>query len=181
MWAAAANNAEVVQALVEAGADIQARTKFKPVAVGGPGGLGRRAERNSDATKQAGFTALHFAVRAGSIDAVKALLKAGATVRDTTSDGTGVVVMAIASTHFELADWLVDQGADPNAAEQGWTPLHQIAYTRRPNTGVQQPWAGAQRQDRQPDACEEDSSPAARTPTSRRRRTRMSSTSDASG
>ena len=80
MWAAAANNAEVVQALVEAGADIQARTKFKPVPVGGPGGLGRRAERNSDATKQAGFTALHFAVRAGSIDAVKALLKAGATV-----------------------------------------------------------------------------------------------------
>ena len=139
MWAAAANNAEVVQALVEAGADIQARTKFKPVAIGGPGGLGRRAERNSDATKQAGFTALHFAVRAGSIDAVKALLKAGATVHDTTSDGTGIVVMAIASTHYELADWLVDQGADPNAAEQGWTPLHQIAYTRRPNTGVNNP------------------------------------------
>ena len=50
-----------------------------------------------------------------------------------------MLVMAIASTHFELADWLVEQGADPNAAGQGWTPLHQIAYTRRPNTGVNNP------------------------------------------
>ena len=33
----------------------------------------------------------------------------------------------------------MDQGADPNAAGQGWTPLHQIAYTRRPNTGVNNP------------------------------------------
>ena len=103
------------------------------------GGFGRRAERNSDVTKQSGFMALHFAVRAGALDAVKVLLKSGATLHDTTSDGTGVLVMAIASTHFELADWLLEQGADPNAAGQGWTPLHQIAYTRRPNTGVNNP------------------------------------------
>ena len=103
------------------------------------GGFGRRAERNSDATKQSGFEALHFAVRAGALDAVKVLLKSGATVHDTTSDGTGVLVMAIASTHFALADFLLEQGADPNAKAQGWTPLHQIAYTRRPNTGVNNP------------------------------------------
>ena len=139
MWAAAANNAAVVEALVAAGADAQARTRFKPVPLSTTGGFGRRSERNSDATKQAGFTALHFAVRAGAADAVRVLLKSGATLRDTTSDGTGVLVMAIASTHFELADWLLDQGADPNAAGQGWTALHQIAYTRRPNTGVNNP------------------------------------------
>jgi ankyrin repeat protein len=139
MWAAAANNAATVQALVDAGADVQARTKFKPVPIGSPGGLGRRAERNSDATKQAGFTALHFGVRAGSSEAVKVLLSSGATVHDTTSDGTGVLVLAIASTRFELADWLLRQGADPDAQAQGWTPLHQIAYTRRPNTGVNNP------------------------------------------
>ena len=103
------------------------------------GGFGRRAERNSDVTKQSGFQALHFAVRAGALDAVKALLKSGATIRDTTGDGTGVLVMAIASAHFELADFLLEQGADPNARGQGWTPLHQIAYTRRPNTGVNNP------------------------------------------
>jgi cytohesin len=103
------------------------------------GGFGRRAERNSDVTKQSGFTALHFAVRAGATEAVKVLLKSGATLGDTTSDGTGVLVLAIASTHYELADWLLEQGADPNASAGGWTPLHQIAYTRRPNTGVNNP------------------------------------------
>lgn len=139
MWAAAANNAAAVQALVDGGADVQARTRFKPIPLTSTGGFGRRSERNSDATKQAGFTALHFAVRAGAADAVGVLLRSGATVRDTTSDGTGVLVLAIASTHFELASWLLEQGADPNAAAQGWTPLHQIAYTRRPNTGVNNP------------------------------------------
>ena len=79
MWAAAANNAAAVEALVDAGADVQARTKFKPVPLVDNRRIGRRAERNSDATKQAGFTALHFAVRAGAADAVKVLLKSGAT------------------------------------------------------------------------------------------------------
>jgi uncharacterized protein len=139
MWAAAANNAATVEALVEAGADIHARTKYRTVPQFQTGGFGRRAERNSDATKQSGFEALHFAVRAGAVDAVKLLLKSGATVHDTTSDGTGVLVMAIASTHFALANFLLEQGADPNAKAQGWTPLHQIAYTRRPNTGVNNP------------------------------------------
>jgi cytohesin len=83
--------------------------------------------------------ALHYAVRAGALDAIKVLLKSGATVHDITSDGTGVLVMAIASTHYDLAEWLLEQGADPDAAAQGWTPLHQIAYTRRPNTGVNNP------------------------------------------
>lgn len=139
MWAAAANNAATIDALVEAGADIHARTKYRTVPQFQTGGFGRRAERNSDATKQSGFEALHFAVRAGAVDAIKVLLKSGATVHDTTSDGTGVLVMAIASTHFALADFLLEQGADPNAKAQGWTPLHQIAYTRRPNTGVNNP------------------------------------------
>jgi uncharacterized protein len=139
MWAAAGNNAAAIEALVEAGADVQARTKYRTVPLFQTGGFGRRAERNSDVTKQSGFQALHFAVRAGALDAVKALLKSGATVRDTTGDGTGVLVMAIASAHFELADFLLEQGADPNAHEQGWTPLHQVAYSRRPNTGVNNP------------------------------------------
>lgn len=139
MWAAAANNAAAVGALIEAGADVHVRTKYRTVPLFQTGGFGRRAERNSDVTRQAGFMALHFAVRAGAIDAIKILLKSGATIHDLTADGTGVVVLAIASGHFELADFLLEQGGDPNAARQGWTPLHQIAYTRRPNTGVNNP------------------------------------------
>jgi ankyrin repeat protein len=139
MWAAAANDAATVEALLEAGADVKARTKYRTLPLYQTGGFGRRAERNSDVTRRAGFMAIHFAVRAGADDAVKVLLKRGATLHDTTTDGTGVLALAIGSTHYELADWLLEQGADPNAVGQGWTPLHQIAYTRRPNTGVNNP------------------------------------------
>jgi len=45
---------------------------------------------------------------------------------------TSALVLAITNAHFELASLLLDSGADPNAAEQGWTPLHQLAWTRRP-------------------------------------------------
>ncbi len=39
--------------------------------------------------------------------------------------------MAIMNGHFELASELLDRGADPNVGP-GWSPLHQIAWTRRP-------------------------------------------------
>jgi ankyrin repeat protein len=138
MWAAARNNAAVVRVLVQAGADVQARTRYHPPPVARTGGL-RLSDRSSDVTREAGFTALLFAVRAGAREAVDALLQAGATVDDTLSDGTSALVVAIASTHYELADMLLERGADPNAARQGWTPLHQVAWTRRPNTGVNNP------------------------------------------
>ena len=35
---------------------------------------------------------------------------------------------------LRACDSLLEQGADPNAAQQGWTPLHQLIFTRRPNT-----------------------------------------------
>jgi ankyrin repeat protein len=138
MWASASNNADVVEALIEGGADVQARTKFTRLIPTRGGGL-RGAERSSDVTRQAGFTPLMFAVRAGAIDAVKVLLKSGASVNDTLSDGASVLVVAVASTHYDLADYLLDQGADPNAQGNGWTPLHQLVWTRKPGNGVINP------------------------------------------
>lgn len=46
--------------------------------------------------------------------------------------GTSPLVLAITNAHFELASELLDLGANPNADGQGWTPLHQLAWTRRP-------------------------------------------------
>jgi ankyrin repeat protein len=46
--------------------------------------------------------------------------------------GTSALVLAIVNANFELASLLVDRGADVNADAQGWTPLHQLAFTRRP-------------------------------------------------
>ena len=35
---------------------------------------------------------------------------------------------------------LLGAGADPNAADQGWTALHQVVWTRRPNLGRNPPF-----------------------------------------
>ena len=121
MWAAAEGNTAVVEELVERGADMHAHTK-------------------------GGLTPLLFAVREGRIDTVRALLKSGADVNETWKSGrsTGVsgisaMVLAVANAHYELAALMLDAGADPNAAAQGWTALHQITWVRKPGKGDNDP------------------------------------------
>jgi ankyrin repeat protein len=41
-------------------------------------------------------------------------------------------VLAVINGHFDLAADLLEHGADPDADGQGWTALHQIAWTRKP-------------------------------------------------
>jgi len=125
MWAAAEGHAAVIEALVELGADLHARST-------------------------GGFTALLFAAREGQIAAVKALVAAGARLDDSipattpidepvpeetspapAEAGVNVFLLATANAHFELAAWLLDQGADPDAAPRGWTALHQISWVRK--------------------------------------------------
>ena len=115
MWAAAENQAAAVSFLVGAGADVEA------VSGGGE------------------FTALTFAVRAGAIEATRALIEAGADVERRLNDGTSLLVLAATNAHYELADVLLEAGADPNSADQGWTALHQIAWSRRWNRGFNLP------------------------------------------
>ena len=79
-----------------------------------------------------------FAVRLGHIDTVDALLDAGADIHVTLPDGTSALVVAVINAHYDLAVHLLERGADPNAAEQGWTALHQLVWTRRPNTNKNQ-------------------------------------------
>ena len=127
MWAAARNNADAVHALAELGADLHAKTE---TAARAPAG-----NRLFYAPPPTGFTALLFAVRGGHIDAVQVLLAAGADVDDTLSDGQSALVVAVANANWELADYLLDRGADPNLAGAGWNALHQLLRTRRMNTG----------------------------------------------
>jgi ankyrin repeat protein len=128
MWAAARNNPEAVKLLLELGSDMKVRTS------NAPSGRGERMTVFL-APAPTGFTALLFAVRAGSIDATRALLDAGADVNDKLSDGETALVVATANAHWELASLLLDRGADPNAAGAGWNALHQTVHSRRPNLG----------------------------------------------
>jgi uncharacterized protein len=127
MWAAAEGNADAIRLLVERGADVQTRSN-------------------------GGFTALLFAVREGRIGASKALLQAGASVNESLArrGGRGAAnatnaseaentpnafLLAAANAHYELAALLLDAGADPNAAPQGWAALHQITWVRKAGVG----------------------------------------------
>jgi ankyrin repeat protein len=115
MWAAAENNAGVVRLLVERGADVKERSK------------------------SGSFTPYLFAVRGGHVDTAKTLLDAGVDVNESLPDGTSPLVLAVINAHYELASVLVDRGANPNADGQGWTALHQIAWSRRHNAGFNLP------------------------------------------
>ena len=81
------------------------------------------------------MTPLMFAVRAGRMNAVRTLLDNGASANETSSNGLSVLVLAIINAHYELAGFLLDRGADPSAAGQGWTALHQVVATPRLSYG----------------------------------------------
>ena len=114
MWASHEGNAAAVTLLLEAGAHVGDRSVF-------------------------GWTPLLFAARQGEIDSIKALVAGGADLDDTLPDGTSALVTAVQGLNFEAAAALLDLGIDPNASAQGWTALHQIAWSRRPQRGQNNP------------------------------------------
>jgi ankyrin repeat protein len=114
MWAAHEGNVAGVELLIEAGANVNERSMF-------------------------GWTPLLFAARQGQIGAIAALVAGGANINDTLPDGTSALVTAVQSQNYEAAYVLLQHGIDPNASKQGWTALHQIAWSRRPQRGQNNP------------------------------------------
>ena len=122
MWAVAQQHPDVVEVLVARGADLHVRSAPQP----------RRIH-----TRTAGFnpsgvidtvlgsnTPLLFAARHGDLDSARHLVAAGADVNDTAATGTSALVVAAHSGHTGFALFLLEQGADPNAAEAGYSALH---------------------------------------------------------
>ena len=136
MWAAEDDRADVVRLLLEAGAQVKTRSKGD-------------------------FSALLIAARAGSLDAARALVAAGADVNDMAPPGdpresnslgvgrptedvkaygpddtgavrTSALVLAMLNGHFDFATWLLDHGADANAPDPRGSPLHALAWIRKP-------------------------------------------------
>jgi ankyrin repeat protein len=130
MWAAGEGHVGAIKTLLELGADIDARST-------------------------AGWTALLFAVREGRKDAVATLLAAGADITavipstqgrrrpggaaQEAPSGPGVLHLAVGSNHDELAAYLLERGAAPNAAGPGWTALHHITWMRKTGHGSNGP------------------------------------------
>jgi ankyrin repeat protein len=122
MWAAAQNHREVIQALIDAGAHVQARTKTAAPAGPRSSGYSRRPTPESY-----GFTALLFAAKEGAREAIEVLVTTGADVNDVAGDGTSVLQVAMFSGHWDLVPFLLERGADPNADGPGYGPLHWAA------------------------------------------------------
>ena len=128
MWAAAEGNATAAEALIEAGADVTARS-------------------------EAEMTALLFAARASDIDTVRVLLAGGADINEAAADviprrppnadaetaaaepepprlGSTALATAIRNSHYDLASWLVAEGADLNRDGPRGTALHGLVRAR---------------------------------------------------
>ena len=82
--------------------------------------------------REGGFTALHFAARAGFAEVAEVLLDAGADVNQgTAGDGTSPLLMSLINGNFDLGMELLARGADPNqVAEDGAAPLFTVLNRR---------------------------------------------------
>jgi uncharacterized protein len=112
-WAAAENHPQAVAALLELGADPNARSKvlsfpeFRWVTSG----------MVSTALPRGGWTPLMHAARQGAIDGARALAEGGADLNIKDPDGTTALVIAIINAHYDVAAMLLEKGADPNIAD----------------------------------------------------------------
>jgi ankyrin repeat protein len=124
MFAAIENHPTVVQALAEAGANVNAASSLLVTPeLKLPKNFVTDGARGS--FPKGGMSALHLAARQGSIDAVRALVKAGAKIDQTQPEGITPLIMAIFNGHYDVAKELVELGADPNLGDSAnRTPLY---------------------------------------------------------
>ena len=124
MWAVAQRHPEVVELLIEARADIGARSlTYAQTVVGEQTQRAGREELNYTVLR-GGATPLLFAARAGDEQSATLLLKAGADPNDSQPDGVTALVLAVHSANGGVAARLLEHGADPNALSSGYTALH---------------------------------------------------------
>jgi uncharacterized protein len=124
MWAASQGHSEVVRLLVEAGADLRARSKIYPEIVAPYETQRAGREELSYTVLSGGLTPLFFAARSGDVATARVLLAAGANPNDHMPDGTTPLVLASYSGRGEVGAALLEGGADPNDTAVGYSALH---------------------------------------------------------
>jgi uncharacterized protein len=103
----------------------QQQGRFNPQAQG-KAGIDRQFQLNELVFSQGGVTPLLLAARQGYIGTASALIDAGADINQVSAgDKSSALLTATINGHFDLAEVLLDRGADPRvAAENGVTPLY---------------------------------------------------------
>ena len=127
MWAAAQRHAAVVRVLLAGGADVHARSDvWSQMMAVPPHGV----QQYNRVIPHGGDTALLFAARSGDLASARVLVGAGANVNDSDAWGVSATVLAAHSGFVELVEFLLERGADANAAAAGFSALH-AAIMRR--------------------------------------------------
>ena len=131
MWAASQKHPESVKVLLAHHADLNLRsdTYNEVMAVPPHGYLPYNLT-----IPHGGETALMFAARVGDLESAKLLVAAGANVNDADAWGVSATTLAEHSGFGELTRFLLDKGANPNAAPNGFTALHEAIMRRDEST-----------------------------------------------
>src|ERR1700691_320778 len=127
MWAVSQQHPEVVKVLIAHHADLNLRSDVwtDVMAVPPHGYL-----PYNKAIPHGGETALMFAARVGDLASAKLLVAAGANVNDADAWGVSAATLAAHSGFTDLVLFLLDKGADPNAAPNGFNALHEAIMRR---------------------------------------------------
>jgi uncharacterized protein len=109
IWAAGENHPDVIRLLIEHGADpnAQATHLIYPEMKAAPAQVLSKLPTG-------GLTALMTAAREGSVEAAQALLKGGANPNQRDPNNLSALLIAISNAHFDLANVLIENGADVN-------------------------------------------------------------------
>src|SRR6185436_822674 len=133
MWAAAQGHPDLMRALIEAGADVNARSTI----------IAWERQRTSEPRDKwlppGGLTPMLFAAREGCVDCVKVLVSSGADPNIVDPDQYSALVLALINGHFDVAGALIDAGANLDMQDKvGRTALwaavdaHTIPSSNRP-------------------------------------------------
>lgn len=117
MWAAARNNVAAAQALVDAGASLDMRSKF--------GSRDPNEGCSGPCSVIPGaLTAVALAAREGSLGALRVLAEGGADLNIGDMNGNVPLVYALINGHYDAAALLLESGADATAVDRtGRGPL----------------------------------------------------------
>ena len=111
MWAAAQGHPDMMRALIEAGADVNARSTIVNWE------RQRTAEPREKWLPLGGLTPLLFAARDGCVDCVKVLVSAGADIDVIDPESHNALVLALMNGHFDVAGALIASGIDIDASD----------------------------------------------------------------
>ncbi|HEX5228250.1 MAG TPA: ankyrin repeat domain-containing protein [Bryobacteraceae bacterium] len=119
MWAVAESHPEMAQELIAHGADVNARQ------VEWHWDVQVTKEPREKWMPLGGQTPLLFAARQNCVECGRVLLKAGADKNAVDPNHISPMVEALINGHYDFAAMLIEQGADPNIADEtGRTPLY---------------------------------------------------------